>query len=154
MTLTVEAGTGNMDADSYVTLADYQAYGAAIGWTLGADDAADEINLRRAFQTINRKWRYMGIAKSDVQAGAFPRSLWDGIPQAIKDAQCELAYLIQGGADPYRTVGATTAETVTVGPITLSSDTTPSGGAVLAEVAALLSPYIGHGAGQVRMVRG
>lgn len=155
MTLTPEDGTGLAAADSYVTLAAYQAYGAARGWTLGADDPADEVNLRRAFDGINRLWSYLGAAETDEQAGAFPRTLWTGVPQRVKDAQCELAYLVQGGLDPFATIDSSaTSETIKVGPISIGGDSLPTGRPRVVAVEGLLRPYLGAGPGQVRMLRG
>lgn len=155
MTLTVEDGTGLAAADSYVTLAAYQAYGAARGWTLGADGAADEVSLRRAFDGINRLWSYLGEAETDDQAGAFPRTLWTAVPQRVKDAQCELAYLVQGGLDPFATIdSSSTGETLKVGPITIGGDSLPTGRPRIVAVEGLLGPYLGAGPGQVRMLRG
>jgi hypothetical protein len=155
MALAVETGIGLAAADSYVSLADYRAYGTARGWTLGADDAADEVNLRRAFDGINRLWDYLGEAKTDDQAGVFPRTLWTGVPQRVKDAQCELAYLVQGGLDPFATIdSSSTGETIKVGPITIAGDSLPTGRPRIVAVEGLLRPYLGAGPGQVRVMRG
>jgi hypothetical protein len=155
MALTVEDGNGLSAADSYVELADYQAYGTGRGWTLGSDDAADEVNLRRAFDGINRLWDYLGEAETDDQAGAFPRTLWTGVPQRVQDAQCELAYLLQGGLDPFATIdSSSTGETIKVGPITIGGDSLPTGRPRIVAVEGLLRPYLGAGPGQVRMLRG
>ena len=166
MTLTVEDGTIVADADSYVTLDAYQAYGAARGWTLGDTDAADEINLRRAFDAINRNWQYRGEPVNElVQVGAWPRYIIrdrfeyvvpaDDIPQKVMDAQCEMAYLIQGGADPMATFdGAIKSESKGVGP--LSKSTEYLGGKGRARYIAanvLLRDYVIAGGGQARMVR-
>lgn len=153
--LTVEDGTGLAAADSYVELADYQAYGTARGWTPGADDAADEVNLRRAFDGINRLWSFLGEAETDDQAGAFPRTLWTGIPQRVQDAQCELAYLVQGGLDPFATIDSSaTSETIKVGPISIGGESLPTGRPRIVAVEGLLRPYLGTGPGQVRVLRG
>lgn len=155
MVLTVETGAIVAGADSYVSLAVYQAYGAARGWTMGADDTADEVNLRRAFDGINRLWSYLGELESSDQPGAFPRSLWDGVPRKVQDAQCELAYLIQGGLDPFATIDSSaTSETIKVGPISIGGDSLPTGRPRLVAVEGLLLPYLGAGPGQVHMVRG
>lgn len=155
MTLTVEDGTGLAAADSYVTLAAYQAYGAARGWTLGADDAADEVSLRRAFDGINRLWAYLGEAETDDQAGAFPRTLWAGVPGRVKDAQCELAYQVQGGLDVFATITSSkTMERKKVGPIETEVETLPTGKPRVEAVTTLLRPYLGAGAGQIALLRG
>ncbi|MAM60858.1 DnaT-like ssDNA-binding protein [Maritimibacter sp. UBA3975] len=166
MSLTVETGAVVPSADSYVTLAVYQAYGAARGWTLGDADADDEANLVRAYDAINRLWVYRGEqVNEDVQTGEFPRYIIknrfeyvapaDEVPQRVKDAQCELAYLIQGGLNPFATIEAnTTGEMVKVGPITVDETTTGTGKPRLVAVEGLLRPYLLAGAGQVALTRG
>lgn len=155
MSLTIEDGTIVASADSYVALDAYQAYGAARGWTLGDSDAADEINLRRAFDTINRKWVYRGLPIDADQVGAWPRSIAEGIPQKIKDAQCELAYLIQGGLDVFATIETSgTRDMTKIGPITLDEDTLPTGKPRVVAVEGLLRPFLGAGAGQIALARG
>ena len=166
MALTVEDGTIVTGADSYVTLAVYQAYGGARGWSLGADDAADEVNLVRGFDAINRRWDYRGEpVDDDVQVGAFPRYIIKSrfeyvtpaneIPQKIKDAQCELAYLIQGGLDPFATIeAAKTKDMIKIGPITIDEGSLPTGKARLVAVDGLLRPFLAAGAGQIALSRG
>lgn len=166
MALTVEDGTIVASADSYVALEVYQAYGAAHGWTLGDTDAADEINLRRAFDAINRKWAYKGEpVDENTQVGAFPRYIIksrfeyvtpaDEIPQKIKDAQCELAYLIQGGLDVFATIEtSSTGNMIKVGPITIEDETLPTGRARVVAVEGLLRPFLSAGAGQIALMRG
>lgn len=161
MSLTVEDGTVVSGADSYVTLSAYQAYGAALGWALGDTDAADEINLRRAFQTVNRQWSYLGVKADEGQAGEFPRYIAesntnsDEIPQEVMDAQCELAFLIQGGLDPFATVSGVVASTkAKAGPV--ETETTYLGGLSTSRIVAvegLLRPYLASGRGQVVLRR-
>ena len=111
-------------ADSYVTLAEYQAQAAAFGWTLGADDTADEVNLRRAAVALDVTYTWRGVIVAEFQAREWPRYTAEGygygfgplgtlrdypirsdrIPREIKEAQMEMAYLIQNGADPLATV--------------------------------------------------
>ena len=110
LTATIASAT----ADTYATLAEYQARATAMGWTLSGTDAADEANLRRAAVALDALWAFVGYRQFETQARDWPRVTrvvvdgWsvaaDTIPQAIKDAQCELAYLIQGGANPMATV--------------------------------------------------
>ena len=104
---------GGASADSYATLAEYQARAAAFGWTL-AGDPADEINLRKAAVALDSGYNWLGYADTETQALAWPREISqsvggyyvqsDAIPANIKTAQMELAYLIQGGADPFATL--------------------------------------------------
>ena len=156
---------GGASSDSYATAAEYTARAAAMGWTLGA---TQETDMRQAAMAIDLVWlnRALGYRQYQTQALEFPRIItdlvagWpvnpDTIPQAIKTAQMELAYLIQGGADPLATVeGVVGQERVKAGPV--ESDVTYLGGKstpTYTGVAALLRPYIGAGAGQSRLVRG
>ena len=154
MVLTVEDATGLEAADSYVTLAHYQSYAAARGW--GAADASqDEINLRKAFDALNRLWSFSGEKLTGSQAGAFPRTDREGVPTDIKLAQIELAHRIAGGLDPF----ASQEQSVTrskrkVGPIETETETLPTGLPKLIAVEALLSPFLAAGAGQMKLVRG
>lgn len=163
MALTVETGAIVSGADSYVALAAYQAYGTARGWTLRDTDDEDEVDLRRAFDAINRNWTYLGVkVDADAQVGAWPRYIAldragysvpsDSIPQAIQDAQCELAYLGKGGLDVFATqegvvksAGAGPARVEFLG---------GQGRPRLVAVSGLLRPYLADGTGQRNVVRG
>jgi hypothetical protein len=154
MPLTVEDASGLEAADSYVTLAHYQSYAAARGWG-AADESQDEINLRKAFDALNRLWSFTGEKVTEAQAGAFPRTDRDGVPTDVKLAQIELAHRIAGGLDPF----ATQEQSVTrskrkVGPIETETETLPTGSPRLVAVEALLGPFLAAGAGQIRLVRG
>ena len=156
---------GGASSDSYATLAAYQAYGATMGWTMGATDAADEINLRRAAVYLDRNYSFVGIRQYQTQALAWPRLVgglvndWpvdpDTIPQAIKDAQMELAYLIQGGLDPFATItGSVGRKKVKAGPV--ETETEYLGGLAkprLVAVEGLLGPFLAAGQGQQRLSR-
>lgn len=164
--MALDTTIGGASADSYGTLAAYQAYGAARGWALGATDAADEINLRRAVQAIDRQYSFVGYAQYQTQALDWPRVTtvyvdgWpidpDSIPQDVVYAQFELAYLLQGGLDPFATVtGVVSASRKKVGPI--ETETEYTGGLStprLVAVEGLLAPYLVAGRGQARMMRG
>lgn len=103
-----------VDTDTYATLVEYRAYAEAFGWTLGGSDAIDEINMRLGRRALDLSYSWTGDKSDDDQPIAFPRG--EETPQAIKDAQCELSYLIQGGADPMATLagGAIKREKVDV----------------------------------------
>lgn len=105
MALTKEDGTIVAGADTFVTLAEGDTYFALHGsptqWT-GATDALQEAALRAAARYLTNKFKYKGMLEDLAQALPFPRSFFydsEGrilcgtgiIPQAIKDAQCELA---------------------------------------------------------------
>jgi len=163
MALTVEDGTIVSGADSYVTLAEYQEYGAARGWTLGDADADDEKNLRRGFDAINRKWEYIGEKVDPIyQQPAFPRYIIkdrfeyvvpaNEIPWQVKDAQCELAYLIQGGLDLFETFsGAVKREKIDVIEVEYAGGGQGMSRAIAVE--GLLRPFLSAGPGQSAMQR-
>ena len=111
---TVEDGTNVSGANSYITLADANQYvdntSGDSTWTAPATDAAKEKALRMATQYVDAEYApsWKGVASEDNQALDWPRAgvtLRDGygidsdeIPQALKDAVCELAvdYLVNG----------------------------------------------------------
>lgn len=109
--MALDTTIGGSAADSYATLAEYQAYATAMGWTLSGDDAADEINLRRAAVMNDASYYWVGYRASETQALQWPRDYAgtvdgysfdnDEIPQPVKNAQMEMAYLVQGGANPF-----------------------------------------------------
>ncbi len=162
--MALDTTIGGAAADSYASAAEYTARAAAMGWTLGA---TQETDLRRAAVAIDALWLNgaLGYRQYQTQAREFPRVItdlvngWpvnvDSIPAAIKAAQMEMAYLIQGGADPLATIdGVVASERVKAGPV--ESETTYQGGKAQARytgVVALLRPYLAAGAGQARMLR-
>jgi len=112
--MALDTTIGGVTADSYVTLAEYQARATALGWTLAATDAANEINLRNAARSIDAVYSFVGVKQYQYQALSWSRLVneivndWpvnpDTIPLKIKQAQMEMAYLIQGGADALATI--------------------------------------------------
>lgn len=117
MALTVEDGTGVANADSYVTLVEWQTYGAAflnVDLTAHGHDASHEANLRRAAQYLGAAYLWKGDKVESGQALAWPRYISgyvdgypvasDEIPEGVKRAQMEMAYLIHEGADPFATI--------------------------------------------------
>lgn len=156
---------GGATSDSYVTIAEYQARAASFAWVLTGTEATQEAQLRKAATANDMSRAYIGYRLNSTQSREWPRTTIelvngysvpsDTIPQSIKDAQMEMAYLIQGGADPFAT-DTGTVKTVAneVGPIKerleyrdgYSADRYPA-------VDWLLKPYLAYGAGQVRMAR-
>jgi len=159
--MALDTTIGGAAADSYGTLAAYTTYAAANGWTLADTDGANEVNLRRAAQYLDRKHRFIGIKQYQTQALAWPRLVrdlvddWpidpDTIPGDIISAQFELAYILQGGVDPFATV---TQSTIRKKVGSIEVETVPSGTPRLVAVEGLLSRYVKAGAGQVALVRG
>jgi len=153
---------GGTASDSYVTLAEYQARATAMGWNLHGSDAKEEQDLRRAAVAIDSTYSFVGIQQYQYQSRDWPRLVrdlvddWpvnpDTIPQAVKDAQMEMAFLIQGGADPLATTnGSITMEEI--GPISREYAAPKSAVARFTAVERLLRPYLAAGLGQPGMVR-
>lgn len=160
---------GATDADSYATLAEFETRATAMGWTLTGDDAAKEVNLRRAAIYLDGAYEWTGIKATDGQALQWPRFLDEEdkesqyfdtatIPPAIKQAQMEVAYIINSGTDPFaiQSVGAVKRKRVKAGPVETETEYTSS--AVYARFRAvdfLVKPWvIGGLGGMVRVVRG
>lgn len=166
--MALDTTIGGASADSYVTLAEYEAYVIAnINTSYTEADATQEMNLRRAKQWLDRK-NWVGIAQYQTQTGSWPRisdKLIDGwpidvdsIPQDIKDAQCELAYQFeQNSLDPFATVsnGATKITKSKAGPVETETEyatyrETPR----IVAVEGLIGPYLKAGSSQVSLGRG
>jgi hypothetical protein len=138
MALVVENGTGMSNAESYVSVADADAYHVAhtgsTTWA-AASNTAKEIALRRATSYVDEKWadQWKGSRMAFSQALRWPRvgALdLDGlliptapIPVRLRNAVAEIAAEIIDGTDPDPTEtneGATTSESISVGPISIS----------------------------------
>lgn len=104
MSLTVETGQGLPDAESYLSVADADAYHTRFGNTSWTGTTPEkEIALRRATQYIDATYglRWQGQRVNSVQALDWPRYdvvTRDGyvldsttLPQALKDATAEMA---------------------------------------------------------------
>lgn len=99
MALTVEDGTMVSGANSYVSDAEYVAYAAARGKTIGSDEATREIELIKAMDFIeSHRDKFKGIKRTQDQALQWPRYnvAIDGytiendvIPDELKNAQME-----------------------------------------------------------------
>ena len=112
MALIVEDGTGLVNAESYISVADANTYNSNRGYTSWAalTDANKEIALRKATDYIEQVYRlrFLGYRHTEDQALSFPRdevprrdftylnqfSFYpnDVVPQEIKNACAELAY--------------------------------------------------------------
>lgn len=102
MALTIEDGTGVANADSYVTVAECEAFAIAyFGASLNGNASHKEAALRRAALFINslpfkgtRTFaRDQGLAwpRKDATDGEETDIPEEEIPQEVKDAQCILA---------------------------------------------------------------
>ena len=163
--MALDTTIGGATADSYVTLAEYQARAAAFGWVLDASATVNEVNLRKARLSNDMTKAYIGYRVSQSQALEFPR-FYDGlvngypmpidaIPQAVKNAQMDMAYLIQGGADPLASIeGVIAKESAKAGPVEVSTEYVGGkAGVAFVGVDAALRPYLASGAGQRALVR-
>ena len=102
MALIVEDGTGLSTANTYVSLAEVDAYftlSATTTWT-GTDDAKNAAIIRSA-RALDGMFTWPGVKLVSTQALQWPRSeaidtsgyTIDGVPQAVKNAQCEAALI-------------------------------------------------------------
>mgnify|MGYP001599122291 CR=1 FL=1 len=156
---------GSASADSYGTLAAYEAYVVAnisLNFNGHGHDSTHEMHLRRAAQWIDRRFHFVGIRQYETQALSWPRLYrglvkdWpidpDSIPQDIISAQFELAYLFEEQSlDPFATITERRTRS-TIGPI--SVETIPTGQPRIVAVEGLLAPYTVTGSGQMAAVRG
>lgn len=125
MSLIVEDGTSKNNSESYVSVADLQTYATKWGITgLSSDTTKLEVLLRHAARAVDNLYTFIGVEASTEQAMEWPRvptaynnyigtyttySLYSypssrptvptGIPQKLKDAQCEMA-LVYLTVDP------------------------------------------------------
>lgn len=165
--MTLVTTVGGASSDSYITLLEWQNYWLTrnVDLTAHGHDAAHEANLRQAADYIDRNYRFVGQQQYQTQSRAWPRltlKLIDGwpidpdtVPQDIKDAQAELAYLIHEGLDPAATITGVVASTRSkAGPV--ETETTYLGGkgrARLVAIEGLLADYLAVGSGQMRLAR-
>lgn len=103
---------GAADANTYASLAEFNAYAAArvpaLAWFTAAADPAKEAALQAAARELDACFAWTGVAVDEVQALTWPRSgmvsrngyaiATTAIPVDLKNAQCELA-LQMGAAD-------------------------------------------------------
>ena len=118
MALTIEDGTGKADSNSYVTVAEAQAYAAARGVALPSDEAEveallvkamDYLEAQRKLYTGERTWAAATGAHPAVQALQWPRTgalldckyaiAEDSIPAELKRAQMQAAMEVFAGRD-------------------------------------------------------
>lgn len=165
--MALDTTIGGTASDSYVTLAEYEAYVASQGLTpLSGNDASHEAELRRAAVVIDDSYSFIGLKQYQFQARAWPRLVrqlvddWpidpDTIPDAIKRAQMEMAWLIHTGVDPFATYnGAIKRERVKVDVIEEETEYTGGKGRpAFTGVERILRPYLSAGPGMARVVRG
>jgi len=140
MAFVVEDGSGKADANSYVSVADADAYhvdhSASTDWS-GAENAVKEKALRLATQYLDVSYegRWRGAKADSDQALAWPRCYAydnddyaydsDAIPQKLADAAAELALRVVEGdtlLDDISKPGIVKRESVGLGPLSKSVD--------------------------------
>lgn len=141
MALVVEDGTGLATAESYESVANADVfvakwYGADTDWD-GATTGEKETALRKATRFIDGEYgrRWFGTRTNETQALDWPLEGvvdLDGfaidnneIPQAVKDAVCEMAYRAIKGAtffEPDTEPFGLKSERVEVGPIVVANE--------------------------------
>lgn len=159
---------GDATANSYITVAEYEAFWTERNVNLAHSNATKEAELVKAADYINREYAFVGERQYRYQGMAWPRLTgvilvkdWpidpNTVPQDIKDAQAELAYIINQGTNVFATVegGAKVREKNKAGPVETEVEytnfrETPR----FVAIEGLLSPYTVYGGAQFKMVRG
>lgn len=163
---------GASNADSYVSLAEANAYFAdrlqAEAWSQ-ATDPEKEAALKWACRTMDTRLSYEGVIVSTTQRLPWPRYgvvdpsrgdgsafVWETVPDPVKWAQCELALaLLQ--EDRTLDPDMQGISSLTVGPISITSDGANQPGAIPKSVSDLLSGIatmrVSSSVGSVRVVR-
>jgi len=107
--LTVETGSGSSSSDSYISVADFESYNAARGYTLAGN--AEQLLLQAMLYVDNLSFKGWKLTKA--QSLQWPRNgvyidsyaiNTDEIPQQLIDLQCEVALSIDAGSDPLANV--------------------------------------------------
>lgn len=164
MALIVEDGTGKNDATSFVSRAEYIAYGAARGVTIPDEDAAD-VDLVKAMDFILTKC-FRGDPTVADQALPFPRHVEDyygvlefaddAVPTAIKRAQMDAGLAVRDGVSLLPNVAASSSsiKREKVGPIETEYETAMAyDSPTLPAISAALRPFeCGQGA-RIRTLR-
>lgn len=168
------------NANSWITDAEWDTYNDQFGRVPNATTVDEKaIVLIKAQRAISTRLTYWGATVSQTQTTCLPRN-WgryingflignDVVPQDFKDAQSEMAWSIDQGADPFADQsadnakrGALTGQDSKAGPVE-TGETYSDVGIVFdprsmsnyTATMALLNPYIAGGQGaQVQMVRG
>lgn len=166
MALIVEDGSGMDDADSYISLADADAYHTAHGspaaWT-AATDATKESALRMATVWLDAHFRWIGVIFDGDQALGWPRSgavdrerrvlSSDIVPTRVAEACAHLAlYHLSAALDAALERGDM-VQSVTVGPVSIVYADGAPPGTSMPYIRAMLSGISRGGANQVVMER-
>lgn len=164
MTLIIEDGTNVANANSYVTLTEARTYATARGITLSTVDATLESQLIQAMDYLEaQRAKYQGNKTYETQSLQWPRTnVWidsyqfspGGIPQLLKNAQCQLAMELHSGILllPTVTDGAVKREKIDVIEVEYI-ESSISSSAILKKVDSLLQPLFRTNAFSLGTVR-
>lgn len=143
VTITVETGTGaDPDANSYVSVADLEAYAADRGKTIAASDPG--VLLIQAMDYLSLQ-NFAGIALDDEQPLSYPTAE-KGVPERVKTAQFVLAMMYDSGQDPLAAIErATKSEQVDV--IKVEYQDNAAARTLYPQLSALLAPLLATGSG-------
>ena len=153
MTLIVEDGTGLPNAESYVSVADFDTYCTTRGITFtgSPDTTAKEVALRKATAYIDTRYRYKAARQFTVKALEYPRAGlvdWSGmtitgVPSRVKAADCELAARALAGTDLFSDdERGGMVKSQQVGPISITYQDGAPTGVVFTAAFKALEPYI------------
>jgi hypothetical protein len=124
MAIIVEDGTGVVGANSYVSVAELEAFAAARGITIVGDPETLLIRAMDYIETLD----YCGRKLNSVQSLQWPRyGVWvDGYPYAVntiptelKNALMQTALSIDAGVDPLSTIPRV-IHSASVGPMSVT----------------------------------
>lgn len=122
MALIVEDGSGLPDAEAYISVADADAYHHARGnvaWaalTTEAKEAALRLGADYMGAVYGPKW--CGKRLTDTQALDWPRTGREGVPEAVRRANAELA--VRASAGPLLADQGPAVKQETVGPLSVT----------------------------------
>ena len=137
MPITIVTTSGDASANSYATSLEVDDYAQAAfdgsAWTSLATQPEKDVLLVRSTRLLDSIVTFAGRRSTATQRLAWPRTYVsrpscgyydsDEIPQALKDAQCELAIWLAAqatsGSDPFGTNDLAAFDSLVVGPISI-----------------------------------
>lgn len=164
MTLVVEDGTGKPDAESYLTVAEADAYHVALGhvdWA-GASDADKEVALRNGTRYIDANYRAswsgwptkdreqrLAWPQKNAYAGIYPLKI-DEIPRELKEATAEAALRVllvpdalSPDLDASTLISSLSAGSVSIDFSSAGQDLASSGGGTYPAIDRAIAPLLG-----------
>jgi hypothetical protein len=164
MAVTIDSTVGGASANSYVTLAEAEVYFEGrlniTDWTSATTDEKNRALVMAARRLDQERWT--SEKASSAQALKWPR--WDAededgnsissdtIPEAIKDAQCELA-LAMLDSDLTTDTGLEGFDEVKVGPVSVKVRHQRKAGEIPEEVYREIRHWLRVGRGQARLMK-